>query len=127
MVLPEEDLHVQVTGWGWARYLGGGVGRHAWAPPRAPRDRPVHWASTGRSRRSFRTREHTAGRPRTHGKRDRSLSLSAQRSECPWPREGRLGSLQGSAGFGSCFVNHWLYDLGNGPSSETWVQVMAGL
>lgn len=29
MVLPEEDLHVQVTGWGWARCWGGGGGGQA--------------------------------------------------------------------------------------------------
>lgn len=37
MVLTEEDLHVQVMGWGQARCRGGGgAGRSAQAPPRGP-------------------------------------------------------------------------------------------
>lgn len=99
MVLPEENLHVQVTGQGqvcrgWG--VGGSGPAAAWTPPKAPGTRRVCRAPAGQSRRSCRTRGRTARRPRTPGKRGRSSSHFAQTSECHWLDEGGLEARSAS-------------------------------
>lgn len=122
MVLPEENLHVQVTGPG---QVGRGEGLAGGGTSQSSPRQACLLDAAGQSRRNCRTSGHTARRPRTYGKRGRSSSHFAQRSEYP-PAGGGWAWEPAGPGLAARSVSHLLCGPGNGASFlDPWVQILA--